>query len=567
MDIYSKKLRELQEQNKIAVLNNYETDCQGHRFLYPELMSYAEHWKKGKVYALIGLRRTGKTTEMLQCAKELFDKNVKVLFLSLAQPYESDIEKNRENLVQISDIYEILRDAKAAGIEVVFIDEITYVNDFIIGNNLANVYAREFPIIIAGTDSLGMKFAQENALLDRMIVQNTSYVSFEEYSSLFTEKNLDDYIRFGGTLHDESPYKNFQDATSYMNSSIAGNITHSLRFAEEESPYPLLSELYKDSEIISAIQKIANKAGQDITIRALTREYESNPIRQTFANVSRGVSEPEFDRALAKKSETLKKIEMELKDYFEIKWNRELKHPIQNDHFEQLKAYLYDIGLLKLVPVYESLDNSKTSKLKYREILLQPGMLYCHALQAIKVLENNLSSFEEWHIHDKPAFINRLDRQIKGDILEGIILYDTYKAFIPEGTMESVVTPYVSKIRLENILWKNASLNNVEADVIIRNPENKKIHLLEVKYSGDKYADHEKNLRNEMFLSYLEENFSGSIGERVVIYTGENDFSGDVKYVNAEDYLKNIRKTKSLEECLSIIAEKEKSIPIKEQCH
>ena len=120
-----------------------------------------------------------------------------------------------------------------------------------------------------------------------------------------------------------------------------------------------------------------------------------------------------------------------------------------------------------------------------------------------------------------------MDRQVKGDILENLIIFDTYQAFKEKY--------YVTKIQRKS--------DNKEVDVSVIDKESKETYLFEVKYSNHIEKDHTKNLSSQSFIEYISENF-GEVKARFVIYTGApaeiTDSLGDITYISAEEYLKNI---------------------------
>ena len=543
----SKSYYKLFDEHKIEVIENFNTSLERKRFSYSRLIDYANSEKREKVCALVGLRRTGKTTEMLQCAEELSRNGKKVLFLSINEPPETDLLHYPEKLVQISDIYNIIKDAQEEGYQAVFIDEITYVNDFLYANALANVYARKTPIYISGTDSLGFEIAEQNALYDRMVKIPTSYIPFKEFQYLLPDKSLDDYIRFGGTLHDESPYKTAQNTREYLNSAIAGNIIHALKFEEVDREYSSIADKYNSGELKGAIQKLANKAGQNIAIRAIRKEYESAAIRTTLRNIAKGKDEERLDYAYARKSSSLKRIEEELRTFFDIKLNSELTSTFDEKDYSELKRYLFTIGVLRQIPVYSKLSSKEVKQEEDKEILLQPGMLYCHAKEALNSLTLHEEVFEDWQIDDKAAFMKRLDNQTKGDILESLILFDTYTALPEINNVNDKENYYVSKLRLENVVFNNKDLSGKEVDLLIRCPQNKGIYLFEVKYSEQIDEEQTTHLKDETFINYIESFFDEKVIERVVIYNGPTDLQEHIKYINAEEYLSKIYNIDRLE--------------------
>ena len=239
-----------------------------------------------------------------------------------------------------------------------------------------------------------------------------------------------------------------------------------------------------------------------------------------------------------------------MRDFFEIKLNSELNSEFLDEDFDELEFYLFEIGLLKQIPVYSNLIGESNCKVTYKDIMLQPGMLYCHAKAALDTLVLNESAIKEWDIKDKGKFYERIDKQTKGDILEMLGLYDTFCSFPQIKNIYDSSNYYISKLRLENVFYNNVSLDGKEIDVIIRAP-GKQIYLLEVKYSEIKTVEQIANLTNATLNNYIEEKFDGKIAGRAVIYNGETDLTGEIKYINASEYLAWVRHASRFEELLS----------------
>ena len=134
-------------------------------------------------------------------------------------------------------------------------------------------------------------------------------------------------------------------------------------------------------------------------------------------------------------------------------------------------------------------------------------------------------------------FIHRVDRQVKGDILENLILYDTYQALKDNY--------YVSKLHLNT--------SNKEVDVIVVDKKTKETYIFEVKYADYVDSEQTKNLSNSDFNEYIKENF-GEVKGRYLIYNGERtaikDELGTISYIKAEEYLKNIVHCNSIQDLL-----------------
>ena len=206
------------------------------RDCYEQLKDFMQHEYPGKICALYGLRRTGKTVMMHQYISELSDQDKeKTAYLLCLR--ECD-------MLEVRQVMENLYDK---GICNFFLDEITEVTDFQkYGNTLSDYFsAKGAKIVIAGTDSLGIMLAESDILYDRIQMIHTSYVPFAEFSKLIGIDSVDEYIEYGGTLT-KTPYKTLQASEEYQNTAIVGNILHSLEKSEDARRYgAAITELYE----------------------------------------------------------------------------------------------------------------------------------------------------------------------------------------------------------------------------------------------------------------------------------------------------------------------------------
>ncbi len=106
----------------------------------------------------------------------------------------------------MQDIYDAIDECVKSGKKIVLLDKITNVNDFTYDSEiLADYYGKSGVwIIIAGTDSLGLKLAGNNHLLGRKPDISMTYISCTEYSRVLNTNDIDDYIKYGGLMHERS---------------------------------------------------------------------------------------------------------------------------------------------------------------------------------------------------------------------------------------------------------------------------------------------------------------------------------------------------------------------------
>lgn len=177
---------------------------------------------QGEILAVYGLKRTGKTTLLKQLLCNINAYTASCAFLEMQ---DSDTMKMLERRIE---------EEQAKGKTVIFINEITKVSDFI--NNsalLADCFAKAGArIIISGTDSLSIAFAEDYELFDRVIKVNTTYTSFAEYRTLFPLAEINDYIRYGGLFYKNEAEKSvngYENILSYLHDAVTMNIANSLK--------------------------------------------------------------------------------------------------------------------------------------------------------------------------------------------------------------------------------------------------------------------------------------------------------------------------------------------------
>lgn len=516
------------------------------RNCYKELMEYIQD-DSVRICALYGLRRTGKTVLLNQLAKEMVEKGEKCLYISCSYDLQKDIGP------KINDFLDQLQMAVSERYSYVFVDEMTYIKELQgQGAVLSDYYgAQGLKIVATGTDSLNYYLSEQEALYDRVKLIHTSYVSFEEYNRLLG-KGMDQYIIYGGTLKKESPYKDKISMEKYTNTSIVNNIIHSLKNSETGQKPLALTELYDKNILTSAINRCINQMNQQFTMNALRKVYESGPLHTGINNMA-----PYYPYARyvdIEKADQIVKERLQITDEF-----REFMKP---EHLDAIKDYLQDLDLLQIIPSYVSLNPK--SGLDHVELVTQAGMVYCHATELIKALTDSDMWKENCGQYIKKEFMNRVDRQVKGYILENTILIDLYQNF-PECYVSKLTVSILPQDREQKnqsidvmIKEKNdihiceeREFGTKEADVIVKEHETGDVYLFEIKYSESPEDTHTKNLRNEHFINYVKTNF-GNVAGRFVIYMGEQnrikDDMGCIDFVNAETFLKEIPHAHSFKE-------------------
>lgn len=183
-----------------------------------ELMQYltATDVACPKVCALYGLRRTGKTTLILQAIKILLTQGVSADKIGYFTGMKGD---------NFDDLYLALQEEKR--LEYVFVDEIGYFANFLqsgsyLYDTLVRLYNRK--VVIAGTNLLALHVAAKRTLYDRCRLIRVPYLSFYEHCRFVlhteapTHPQLMEYMKAGGLF--QQP----EDVAEYVQTSITDSI-------------------------------------------------------------------------------------------------------------------------------------------------------------------------------------------------------------------------------------------------------------------------------------------------------------------------------------------------------
>jgi len=495
-----------------GVQNWQKRDCFG------QLMDYINSDETDRVCLLYGLRRTGKTTMLRQAVLEMTDEQVLQTAYIKARNTNTIAEINRD----MSKLFDL-------GYKYVFIDEVTLMSDFIDSASIfSDIYATQgMKIVLSGTDSLGFWFTLNQELYDRAITIHTTFIPYREHSRLLGIDNLDEYIRYGGTLRAgeldfESEDVNAADASfrddestrRYIDTAICQNIQHSLDCCRDGNFYRHLQSLYDAGELTNAINRIIEDMSHRFLIRILTRKYKSRDLGSA-AQLMRTTTDP------ARKSDVLERIDEEqvtkrLMEILDIRNQENLAIGITQTHIKEIKEYLMALDLIVDSPI-ETPD--KDADPLEGILFTQPGMRYCQAQTLVYSLQKD-PVFAELSEPEKNMVCERILEDVRGHMMEDIVLLETAKA---------------AKKKQRIFRLKFAGM---EFDMVIFDGETDTSECYEIKHSDQIVEKQMQYLVNPEFIKATEEKY-GIVTKRCVIYRGPDQvLENGIVYSNVEGYLK-----------------------------
>lgn len=473
---------------------------------YQQLHDYIYGDTYDRVFILFGLRRTGKTTLIRQILADMTDADLeKTAFIQIAA-------KN-----SLADVNKDLKYLQGEGYKYIFIDEVTLMSDFIEGAALfSDIYAAMgMKIVLSGTDSLGFLFSEDDQLYDRYYQVHTTHIPYREFEEVLGIKGIDEYIRYGGTMslsgahyNENSPFANKKDADEYVDSAIARNIQHSLKCYQYENHFRNLRELYEHNELTNAINRVVEDINHAFLLRVLTDEFKSHDFGRSATNLRSSGNDilDDVDREA---------VTERLKAMMEIRNTPELTVELKEVHLKEIVQYLIQLDLIHKIAERSDTSSDET----YRLGIAQPGLRYAQVDALVEALMRD-SVFGELPLAEKNLVLDRIRNEIKGRMMEDIVLLETQLAN-----------------RKKEVFTYHFDIG--EFDMVVFDPQAASCAIYEIKHSTEVVEAQYRHLVDEEKCKATEWRF-GPITGKYVIYRGESCEVNGIHYLNVEEYLKGL---------------------------
>ena len=480
------------------------------RECYSVLHDFVFGEQQDKVFILYGLRRTGKTTLIRQTILDMTPEQLNAAaFIQI---------KTKDTLSEINTDLKYLEEQ---GYKYVFIDEVTLMEDFIEGAALfSDIYASSgMKIVLSGTDSLGFIFTEYEQLYDRCILLHTTFIPYREFETVLGITGIDEYIRYGGTMsmggvnyNEQSSFATNNSAGEYIDSAIARNIQHSLKYYQEGGHFRHLNELYEKGELTSAINRVVEDINHRFTKEVLTKTFESNDLAISARNLLHDRNEPiDITQNINKDA-----ITEFVKTMLDILNKEEQMVEVDDTHAYQIREYLSLLDLIMEVDLLHFPDVNHREKIT---VISQPGMRYAQADALISSLLLD-EKFNALSAMQRGRILERILSEIKGRMMEDIVLLET-----------KLANPKKQVFQLQFAVG--------EFDMVIYDPITLTCEIYEIKHSNEVVANQYRHLINTEKCTETEHRF-GTITGRYVIYRGKAAESDGVQYLNVEQYLKSL---------------------------
>ena len=492
------------------------------RDAFPRIEAYIRGPRTSKVFVIYGLRRTGKTTMIRQSILSLPDDLREHAAYVKVGTGDTLAALNRD-----------LKRLHANGIDLVYIDEVTLLGNFIDSASLfSDVHAAVgMKIVLSGTDSLGFWLASREELYDRAELLHTTFIPFHEHARLLGTDNIDDYIEFGGTFkigdrrfghpaarREEASFRDDETTRFYIDTAIARNIQHSLKGLEAGGHFRHLKELYDAGELTDAINRVVEDINHRFVLEVLTRRFKSHDLGSAADLLMKSTDPARSLDVYA--SVDVDAVTARLKDILDIKDRDCRSVALTESHVREIREYLRALDLLVSVEL-RTISGPPFS----RDAFVQPGLRYAQA-QALVFALGRDSGFNRLAGTKAKALIECILDDVKGRMLEDIVLIETRLAF------PASPNPF------EGFDVFKLQFDVGEFDMVVRDNANRTCRLFEIKHSGEVTERQFRHLVDMEKIRLVCERF-GEVTERTVLYRGADaDIDGGIHYRNVNAFLK-----------------------------
>ena len=492
---------------------------------FGRLMRFVRGPQEPKVCIVYGLRRTGKTTMLMQAVNQLspeqFDRAAYIKATSVTTMREMD---------------RLLKRLEGEGVRYAFIDEVTLMEDFI---DLAAIFSDTYAssgmkIVLSGTDSLGFWFALDEELYDRAYMIHTTVIPFAEFSRVLGIRDIDEYIRFGGLMkvgetafgdedarREDASFRDDESTRRYIDTAIARNIQHSLRCFNHGRRFLALRDLYEAGQLTDVINRIIEDMNHDFLISVLLRDFKSHDLHSAAQLLY--AKDDGLGRFDLLGSIDERRVTARLMDILDI-WNEsERGVSVSKAHLSNVKDWLLALDMLRFAPV----KSADWTDMPPQAIFTQPGMRYAQAQALVFALakDERLSECD-------PAVLakvrDKVLEDVKGRMLEDIVVSETIRS-LPRNDDP------LKAAKAFKLVFPSG-----EFDMVIHRPERQVFELFEVKHSTQADDRQARHLRDPEKIATVEAHH-GCVVSRTVIYRGPAFTAPDgVVWQNVEDYLTHL---------------------------
>lgn len=457
---------------------------------YGKLMDYLNGGEDDRVCLVMGLRRTGKTTMIRQAILELVSIGGQVAYIKATA---------KDTMPVLSSD---LRQLYQAGYRYVFIDEVTLMDDFIDSAAiLSDIHAAQgMRIVLTGTDSLAFFFAMRQELYDRAVIIHTTFIPFREHSRVLGIHNINDYIRYGGTMRaggvkqedgeinpEHASFRDMDSTKEYVDSAVLRNIRRSIACSKDKNQFENLRVLLENGDLEEMVSRVIENMNLNFLLLVLSKNTAFHDLRLAVWNLRGDHRREEQAAGISKTS------------------------------VAEIKEVLVAMDLVMECPPETAPSGGELIE---RVIFIQPGMRYCQIQNLIDSLMDG-ERFTSLSEVDKQKLAVQALELVREQMLEETIFLETERA------MERYHKVY------------KLQFNPGDYDMVIYDTKENSCRVCEIR-AAQGGAGHYRRMPDAERYRQIERRFGNIKDHFILCKDPENQRNDGKRYCRVEDYLRGL---------------------------
>ncbi len=535
------------------------------RDCYSKVFEYVtSEEKENRICVLNGLPGSGNTTLMRQAANSLPPAlKEKALFITCNEG--TDTDSFYEPGFNLDDVEYYIYESFKDGYRIFFIDEISYAEEFQIEPLiLSNFVTKGARIVVSGTNSFVFCLTygysrfddpdgSEDYPREKMMLINTTYIPFHEYSRLTGCTDIREYCKSGGTLN-EIDFTDTGIAKKYVDQHVIANMIRSSDLCGDhcmwENP---LAWHYSNNEGFSRdAWRMICESGQDFIMQFMKSFLTSSQNNRRLVPEQRAVSSHVSDFYIEDTERRMRVLSGFIPDISASEY-------IRNSAKSQLHSDFYYMGILANIPVYKA--SAEKEKESSAGTMTNPGLSLAGVRHTLEMLLADPKWLPFTSMEEKKNIASNCLIWAESWILEDAIIHEVSSMLRGGGpkackddSCDNSGRWYAAK--LSDTAWTDEKSEH-DIPVLIFDKQKKETYLFEIVHSEEYASGRIWHKKLDEFMGIIEKEF-GRVVFRAELVTGRTDFSRDVPQIKIEDFLitmdKEIKKAGTAYELSDTIA-------------
>ena len=514
------------------------------RDCYSKVFEYVtSEEKENRICVLNGLPGSGNTTLMRQAANSLPPAlKEKALFITCNEG--TDTDSFYEPGFNLDDVEYYIYESFKDGYRIFFIDEISYAEEFQIEPlTLSNLVAKGARIVVSGTNSFVFCLTygysrfddpdgSEDYPREKMMLINTTYIPFHEYSRLTGCTDIREYCKSGGTFY-KTDFADTDSAKNYVDQHVIANMIRSSDLCGDHCMWedPLAWHYSNNEGFSRDAWRMICESGQDCIMQFMQSFLKSSQKNKRLVPEHEAVSSHVSGFYI---EDTMRRMRVLSGFIPDISASEDIRNSVKS----QLHSDFYYMGILANIPVYKA--SAEKEKESTAGTMTNPGLTLAGVRHTLEMLLTDPKWLPFTSMEEKKNIASNCLIWTESWIIEDAIIHEVSSMLRGGGpkackddSCDNSGRWYAAK--LSDTAWTDEKSEH-DIPVLIFDKQKKETYLFEIVHSEEYASGRIWHKKLDEFMGIIEKEF-GRVVFRAELVTGRTDFSRDVPQIKIEDFL------------------------------